>query len=153
MTNLRVTDEDIAGVKQDMRALAADARKAAFAANPDAPSRLANRVNEVLGQFIKPPKYVAGYWPIRSEIDPLPLLAALHAAGCVLCLPATPEPGYPLSFHLWSGEANELTEGPYKTRQPDPDFPSVLRLKSSRLQRSQQAFMTGNWTEFLPQTG
>ncbi len=30
---------------------------------------------------------VAGYWPIRSEIDPRPLLSALRAKGARLCLP------------------------------------------------------------------
>lgn len=30
---------------------------------------------------------VAGFWPIRSEIDPLPLMKALEARGANLCLP------------------------------------------------------------------
>ncbi|MBC2886942.1 5-formyltetrahydrofolate cyclo-ligase [Ochrobactrum sp. CM-21-5] len=30
---------------------------------------------------------VAGYWPIRSEIDPRPLLSAFRAKGARLCLP------------------------------------------------------------------
>ncbi len=30
---------------------------------------------------------IAGYWPIRSEIDPRPLLSAFRAKGARLCLP------------------------------------------------------------------
>ena len=44
---------------------------------------------------------VAGYWPIKSEIDPVPLMAALADAGYQTALPSTPKPGEPLVFHLW----------------------------------------------------
>ncbi len=30
---------------------------------------------------------VAGFWPIRDEVDPRPLMDALAQAGCSLCLP------------------------------------------------------------------
>ena len=35
-----------------------------------------------------PGDVVSAYWPIRSEIDPRPLLFALHEAGCRMALPA-----------------------------------------------------------------
>jgi 5-formyltetrahydrofolate cyclo-ligase len=37
---------------------------------------------------IAPGTVVSGFWPIRSEIDPRPLLEALARQGAVLCLPA-----------------------------------------------------------------
>ena len=42
---------------------------------------------------------VAGYWPIRSEADPRPILEGLAARGLTLCLPAVTEAG--LEFRLW----------------------------------------------------
>ena len=36
----------------------------------------------------EPGATVAAYWPIRSEIDPRPLLFALHERGCRMALPA-----------------------------------------------------------------
>ncbi|GGB32741.1 5-formyltetrahydrofolate cyclo-ligase [Roseibium aquae] len=35
---------------------------------------------------------VAGYWPIRDELDPRPLLARLRERGHLLCLPVVAEP-------------------------------------------------------------
>ena len=37
---------------------------------------------------VGPGDVVSAYWPIRSEIDPRPLLFALHEAGCRMALPA-----------------------------------------------------------------
>lgn len=37
---------------------------------------------------IAPGSVVSGFWPIRSEIDPRPLMAALAREGIRLCLPA-----------------------------------------------------------------
>jgi 5-formyltetrahydrofolate cyclo-ligase len=44
---------------------------------------------------------VAGFWPMRGEIDIRPLLEALHARGHAVCLPVTPQRGHPLHFALW----------------------------------------------------
>lgn len=45
---------------------------------------------------------VAGFWPIRDEIDPRPLLHALRANGHQLCLPVVSEPH--LVFRAFSRE-------------------------------------------------
>lgn len=42
---------------------------------------------------------VAGYWPIRSEIDPRPILEALADRGCALALPVCTPQG--LVFRAW----------------------------------------------------
>jgi 5-formyltetrahydrofolate cyclo-ligase len=44
---------------------------------------------------------VAGFWPMRGEIDPRPLLESLHARGHVVVLPETPPRGQPLIFRRW----------------------------------------------------
>ena len=45
-------------------------------------------------------KPVAGYMPMRSEIDPLPAMTALSAAN-TLCVPVVQGPGQPLLFKEW----------------------------------------------------
>ena len=75
------------------------------------------------------PTILAGYWPVRNEIDALPLLSALQDKGVHLCLPITGPAGTPLSFHHWEfGTA--LDTGRFGIKQPFPDaeqlFPDVI---------------------------
>ena len=65
---------------------------------------------------------VAGYVPIRSEIDPMPLLEACAKAGCATCLPTTPKPGEALIFRAWQIGA-PLVAGLYGTSEPPQDAP------------------------------
>lgn len=44
---------------------------------------------------------VGAFWPMDTEIDIRPLLAALHARGHKVLLPETPARGNPLIFRLW----------------------------------------------------
>jgi len=48
-----------------------------------------------------PGTIVAGYMPIRSEIDPRPLMAALAARGARLCLPVVAADRETLIFREW----------------------------------------------------
>ncbi len=48
-----------------------------------------------------PGAVVAGFWPIREEIDIRPLLHALHARGHPIVLPVTGQRGTALAFRLW----------------------------------------------------
>ncbi|WP_298213709.1 5-formyltetrahydrofolate cyclo-ligase [Acidocella sp.] len=70
---------------------------------------------------------VAGFLPMRGEIDILPLLEALRARGHRLALPETPPPGAPLTFHAWTPGA-PLRPGRYGTRHPEGEAltPEVL---------------------------
>jgi 5-formyltetrahydrofolate cyclo-ligase len=44
---------------------------------------------------------VAGYWPIRDELDPQPALQALATQGYRLALPVSIMRGEPLAFRAW----------------------------------------------------
>jgi 5-formyltetrahydrofolate cyclo-ligase len=76
-----------------------------------------------------PAGVVAGYWPMRSEADPRPLMAALSANGHQLALPCVVQRAAPLLFRRWQ-EGDPLAAGPYNTREPlpaaQPVIPSVL---------------------------
>ena len=45
---------------------------------------------------------VAGYWPVRGEIDPRPLLRLLYERGCVLGLPAIGDAAGLMEFRRWT---------------------------------------------------
>src|SRR4051794_35584742 len=51
---------------------------------------------------IKPGAVVAGYSPIRNEIDPFPLMQTLAAKGARLALPVVPARGKSLIFRAWT---------------------------------------------------
>ena len=60
---------------------------------------------------------VAGYWPMREEISPVPLLKQLHQEGKRVVLPAVAEKGEPLRFRHWEPDL-KLDSGPYGTLHP-----------------------------------
>jgi 5-formyltetrahydrofolate cyclo-ligase len=67
---------------------------------------------------------VAGYSPIRSECDPVPLMRRLAAKGAELALPVVDETGKPLSFAEWHFGA-QLVAGPHGILQPRPEVAGV----------------------------
>ena len=50
---------------------------------------------------VPPGAAVAGFYPMRRELDLTALLHALRGAGHVVALPRTPARGLPLAFHRW----------------------------------------------------
>jgi 5-formyltetrahydrofolate cyclo-ligase len=68
---------------------------------------------------------LSGFMPIRSEINPLPLMRRCADAGAQLALPAIEKRGLPLRLRRWSiGES--LTAGQWNIREPSADAPEVL---------------------------
>ena len=109
--------------KKQLRQLAAKRRKAAFDAMADAPQRIAAYHGLLSARYDT--TAIAAYWPIRTEIDPIPLLEALCQAGGQGCLPVTPEEGQPLTFHHWIS-GSPLADGPYNTKEPFASSPIIL---------------------------
>ena len=68
---------------------------------------------------ITPGTVVAGYSPIRSEIDPTPLMRKLAALGARLALPAVIARGKSLTFRAWSPD-DRLMLGPLGILEPSP---------------------------------
>ena len=62
---------------------------------------------------------VAGYWPVRGEIDPRPLLRLLHARGCALALPALLRDGGGMEFRFWTPDTG-LVAGAFSIPVPPP---------------------------------
>ena len=62
---------------------------------------------------------VAGYSPIRSEVDPAPLMRKLAAQGAQLALPVITARGQSLRFRVWSAD-DRLLQGPLGILEPSP---------------------------------
>jgi 5-formyltetrahydrofolate cyclo-ligase len=95
-------------------ALPVDARKAAVEAISERKFPLA----------ITPGNIVSGFMPLKSEINPLPLLQKLAEAGARLALPAIAGRGKPLVMRAWEFGA-PLDRGQWGIREPKPDAPEV----------------------------
>ncbi len=67
---------------------------------------------------------VAGFIPMKSEINPLRLMRKLAAAGARLALPAVARRGEPLIMRAW-GFGEPLAAGVWGTREPLPSAPAV----------------------------
>ena len=97
-------------------------RKAAFAAGQGA-------ATDHLLAWLAPHRGrpIAGYMPIRTEIDPRAAMAAMAAFGPV-AVPVIQGKGRPLLFHRWTPEI-PMVEGPFGAMVPaegEPIAPQVL---------------------------
>jgi 5-formyltetrahydrofolate cyclo-ligase len=67
---------------------------------------------------------VSGFMPLKSEINPLPLMKKLAEGGATLALPVVAGRGKPLIMRAWRwGEP--LDEGVWGIREPKPEAPEV----------------------------
>jgi 5-formyltetrahydrofolate cyclo-ligase len=73
---------------------------------------------------VPPGAVVSGFSPIRSEINPMPLLRRLADAGAELALPMIVARGKPLSFRAWTF-GQELQRGQWGIREPKGDAREV----------------------------
>ena len=62
-------------------------------------------------------RVVSGYRPIRTELDPTPLMTSLVEAGHRLCVPVIEGRGLPLSFREWTPDST-MVEGPFGAEVP-----------------------------------
>src|SRR6202163_2917890 len=68
---------------------------------------------------------VSGYLPIRSEIDPIPLMRMLAAQGAQLALPSITARGQSLAFRAWSAN-DRLLLGPLGILEPSPAAAEII---------------------------
>ena len=111
---------DPAEAKVACRKLAAQNRNHLATNEAAAAAKLAMHAESLIDRFGK--GIYAAYFPIRSELSPLDLLARLADLGCATALPVTPAEGQPLRFHRWA-VGGRLDDGPYGTKQPPADQP------------------------------
>lgn len=98
--------------KSQLRKAAFAARKAAHGAGlgPLVTAALLAEIGPVTGAII------AGYMPIRTEVDPQPAMIAL-ARGNRVCVPVIIGPNQALRFREWHDGA-DMVEGPFGAQVP-----------------------------------
>nr|WP_255552325.1 5-formyltetrahydrofolate cyclo-ligase [Maritimibacter dapengensis] len=109
--------------KKDARAAAFARRARAHGTGLDRAAQ--NRLRDWLAPYRG--KSLSGFLPIRTEIDPVPIMSELARHGPV-CVPITGKIGEPLRFARWTPGC-DMIEGKFGTLSPaTPDWvvPEVL---------------------------
>jgi 5-formyltetrahydrofolate cyclo-ligase len=104
-------------------------RKAVFARRDALPAAERQAAAEAIAArpfpvAIKPGMFVSGFSPIRTEINPLPLLRRLEAAGVKLALPVVVGRGKPLVMRSYAF-GDPLDAGVWGIREPRAEAPQV----------------------------
>ncbi|MCK0142704.1 5-formyltetrahydrofolate cyclo-ligase [Aliiroseovarius sp. F20344] len=103
----------------DLTAVKADARKAAFARRKEAhcEARSALGVAHLISVLSEHKgKPISGYMPIRTEINPLPAMAAM-AAWSTIGVPYIQGEDQPLKFANWRPDS-DMVNGPFGAQIP-----------------------------------
>lgn len=74
---------------------------------------------------VTPGMIVSGFMPLKSEINPLPLLRKLADKGAQLALPAIAGRGHPLTMRAYAF-GDEFARGQWGIREPKPEAPEVF---------------------------
>ena len=113
---------EVGAEKKEMR-LQAQARRDALSrdARQEAADAIAQRPFPLK---IRAGTIVSGFMPMKSEINPLPLLRKLEEMGARIALPAVAGRGKPLIMRQWRvGEP--LAAGVWGIREPKPEAPQL----------------------------
>ena len=116
-TQSRMSGAPATASKADLRAAALAARDALSDAQRAAAGEALARRG--LPFEIKSGAVVAGYSPIRGEIDPAPLMRKLASEGARLALPVITARGKSLIFRTWNPR-DRLLPGPLGILEPSP---------------------------------
>jgi len=73
---------------------------------------------------ITPGVLVSGFMPMKTEINPLPLMKKLAGTGASLALPAIKGRGSPLIMRAYAF-GDEFARGQWGIREPKPEAPEV----------------------------
>ena len=118
-----MTDHNDPHAKATLRAAALAARDALSDAQRVAAAQALARRG--LPVEIAPGATVAGYSPIRSELDPTPLMQKLAAEGARLALPVITARGQSLRFRVWH-PGDRLLPGPLGILEPSPAAAEIV---------------------------
>ncbi|HLH93279.1 MAG TPA: 5-formyltetrahydrofolate cyclo-ligase [Xanthobacteraceae bacterium] len=113
----------IDGLKADIRRTAA-ARRDALPPD-DRAAAAATIAKRPLPVTVAAGAIVSGFSPLKSEINPVPLMRVFAATGAQLALPVVMGKGKPLTMRAWAfGEP--LVSGVWGIREPPPEAPEVF---------------------------
>ena len=104
-------------------------RRAAQARRDALPAELRKAAAETIAArafplTLAPGTIVSGFMPLKSEINPLPLMRKLSGAGAELALPVVAGRGKPLIMRRWRWGA-PLAAGVWGIREPTSESPQI----------------------------
>jgi 5-formyltetrahydrofolate cyclo-ligase len=110
--------------------LKAALRQQAFARRDALPAKARAAAAEAIAArpfpvAIRPGSIVSGFFPIRSEINPLPLMRRLATAGAKLGLPVVAGRGQPLTLRAYAF-GDPLKQGQWGIREPMSEAAEVV---------------------------
>ena len=113
----------------DMASAKTELRRDALARRDALPAEVRKAAAEAIAARafplpISPGIIVSGFMPLKSEINPLPLMKTLSEAGAALALPKIDGRGKPLIMRAWAWGA-PLDAGQWGIREPKADAPEV----------------------------
>ena len=120
-----MTENQVDAVLQEK----AELRREALARRDALPAQIRRAAAEAIAArafplTLAPGTIVSGFMPLKSEINPLPLMRKLADAGARLALPVVAGRGKPLIMRSWQwGEP--LVAGVWGIREPAPEAPEV----------------------------
>jgi len=105
-------------------------RRASLAKRDALPAQIcADAANAIAGRIFPVPipagAVVSGYSPMKSELNPVPLMRKLSDVGAQLALPVVQGRGRPLVMRAWTFGA-PLASGVWGIREPTADAPEVF---------------------------
>jgi 5-formyltetrahydrofolate cyclo-ligase len=114
----------VTSVTKDFAAVKAELRREALARRDALPPAERAQAAEAIAARAFPlaidaGMIVSGFMPMKSEINPLPLMRKLAAAGARLALPVVAGRGEPLIMRAW-GIGEPLAAGVWGIREPPP---------------------------------
>jgi 5-formyltetrahydrofolate cyclo-ligase len=114
----------VTSVTQDFAAIKAELRREALARRDALPPAERAQAAEAIAARAFPlaidaGTIASGFMPMKSEINPLPLMRKLAAAGARLALPVVAGRGKPLMMRAW-GIGEPLAAGVWGIREPPP---------------------------------
>jgi 5-formyltetrahydrofolate cyclo-ligase len=118
-----VAAADIESAKRDLRREAAERRRAAVHASPQA--GLGGRDRFLAALRPAAGAAVSAYWPLEDEFDPRPLFMELHRRGHPIGLPVILGKGQPLMFRRWVPDV-ALVRGSFRVMTPPAEAPEVV---------------------------
>jgi 5-formyltetrahydrofolate cyclo-ligase len=129
MRGVRPAHDDEMSELSEIAAEKSDLRASAQAGRDALPADVRKAAAEAIAARAFPPPVppgvvVSGFMPLRSEINPLPLMQKLAEQGMQLALPRIVGRGSPLSMRAWEF-GGPLDRGQWGIREPKADAPEV----------------------------
>lgn len=116
-----MNEAEIEAIKAEQRA-AAHKRRGQMHAQERAEASLAATRHFFDAEVLEGKEVVAGYWPIRDELDIRPIIIRLMDAGQAVCLPVVLGDEAPLELRLWQPSAPLYPAG-FGTLAPEDGAP------------------------------